>query len=165
MLDIYGRPAGVDRPPRRRSRPPAGFAKGRPPGPLELLTTGRVAALAGVSMRAAAVWVDRGELAGYALPGSNHRRVHAADLIAFMLGHGMFRALAECTVADGGILYRCRVHDRWGSPVARVAPPPAPDWAGLDWLPWEESRYVLKAATPEAFQILIDAGFVFEDGR
>jgi excisionase family DNA binding protein len=144
-------------------RPPV--AALAPPSPGQTLTVGQAAVLSRVASRTITRWIDTGYLKGHRLPDSQHRRVHAADLLEFMLAYGMFRELAACIVADGGTLCRARVHDRWGSPVARVAPTDAADGAGADWLPGDEPRYTLKAASPEAFRALMDAGFRFEDGR
>lgn len=153
-----------DRPTRRKTRPRV-VGPGRPPDPGEVLAMGRAARLVGVAPNTVMRWMERGYLKGYRLPGSTDRRVHATDLIDFALARGMFRGLAECVVAEGGILYRARIHERWGSPVARVAPRDAEPGAGVDWHPADGPRYTLKAASPEAYQVLVWAGFRFEDGR
>lgn len=48
------------------------------------LTTAEVGRLTGVSCRTAARWIDEGRLHGYRLPGSDHRRVQPAELLAFV---------------------------------------------------------------------------------
>lgn len=137
----------------------------QPPEPGQLLRAGRAAQLLRCSARTVAGWIDGGILKGYRLPNSRDRRVHTDDLIEFMLSNGMFRSLGQCTVADGGILYRARLHERWGRPVGRVAPPDAPAGSGVDWEPGLDTPYVLKACTPEVFQQLMIGRFRFEDGR
>lgn len=152
------------RPDRQRRAP--GAAAHEPPRPGDLLTTGRICWLLKVSPPTVRNWIDSGALRAFRLPPLlQDRRVHEADLVEFMLGYGMFRKLAEGVVADDGVLCRVHLHDRWGRKVARVAGRDAPQGAGTDWLPFEETRYVLKSATPEAFRALVDAGFRFEDGR
>lgn len=47
------------------------------------LTTSEIGRMTGVSCRTAARWVDEGLLKGYRLPGSKHRRVPPAELLAF----------------------------------------------------------------------------------
>lgn len=47
------------------------------------LTTAEIGRLCGVSNRTAARWIDDGSLRGYYLPGSQHRRVQPAELLAF----------------------------------------------------------------------------------
>jgi excisionase family DNA binding protein len=135
------------------------------PEPGDVLTSGQVATLMKVSPRHACALMDRGHLKGYKLPGSQDRRFHQADVVEFMLANDMFRKVAVCQVADGGILYVARIHERWGKLVARVASATTRPGGGVDWLPGVESRYELKAADAEAFQVLMDAGFRFLDGR
>jgi two-component system response regulator RpaA len=62
--------------------------------PAEVFSVGAVARLCHVAQRTAQKWVDRGKLLGYRLPGCQHRRVRAADLVTFMKAHG-FRVPAE----------------------------------------------------------------------
>lgn len=49
-----------------------------------MLTTGQVARVMGVSMRVVAGWIGRGELKGFTMPGSRHRRVEEKHLREFM---------------------------------------------------------------------------------
>ena len=50
-------------------------------------TTGEVARICQVSKRTVILWIDRGRLRGYRLPGSRHRRVSAASLRRFLRAH------------------------------------------------------------------------------
>lgn len=50
-------------------------------------TTGEVARICRVTKRTVILWIDSGKLRGYTLPGSNHRRVAADDLKAFLRTH------------------------------------------------------------------------------
>jgi excisionase family DNA binding protein len=52
-------------------------------------TTGEIARLCQVTKRTVITWIDSGKLKGYRMPGGGHRRVAAADLLAFMKGHGI----------------------------------------------------------------------------
>jgi len=52
-------------------------------------TTGEVAKLVGVNFRTVIRWIDRGELAGYKLPGRGDHRVQKSSLIDFIHKHGM----------------------------------------------------------------------------
>ena len=54
-----------------------------------VLTTGQAAALCGVSVRTLKRWLERGELAGYRLPGSGEWRIPRPELAAFMETHGI----------------------------------------------------------------------------
>lgn len=49
-----------------------------------MLTTGQVARVMGVSVRIVANWISRGELKGFRIPGSRHRRVEEKHLKEFM---------------------------------------------------------------------------------
>lgn len=51
---------------------------------METLSTGVVAKLLHVAPRTVSKWIDSGRLKGHRLPGSEHRRVHRADLDAFI---------------------------------------------------------------------------------
>jgi excisionase family DNA binding protein len=53
------------------------------------LTTGQIASALCVSTRTVGKWIDRGDLAGYALPGGHHRRVPVHQLLDFMREHEM----------------------------------------------------------------------------
>ena len=53
------------------------------------LTTAEIGRLTGVSCRTAARWIDDGSLRGYRLPGSKHRRVPPAELLAFARRHDL----------------------------------------------------------------------------
>jgi excisionase family DNA binding protein len=56
----------------------------------DVLTTGEVARICGVSPRTVMKWVDGKLIPGcYALPGSRDRRIPRASLIAFTAKHGM----------------------------------------------------------------------------
>ncbi len=52
-------------------------------------TTGDVAKLVGVNFRTVIRWIQRGELAGYQLPGRGDHRVTEQALLAFMQKHQM----------------------------------------------------------------------------
>lgn len=52
-------------------------------------TTGQIAKLVHCSPRTASKWIDSGKLKGLQLPGSKHRRVARADLIAFLKQQGL----------------------------------------------------------------------------
>jgi len=56
------------------------------------LTTGAVAQMLGCSHRHACKLIDSGRLIGCRLPGSKHRRVTAASLLAFMEHSGVRKA-------------------------------------------------------------------------
>lgn len=51
------------------------------------LSIGEIAAIVGVASRTVTKWFDSGELPGYRLPGSNHRRVQSAEFLAFARKH------------------------------------------------------------------------------
>jgi len=53
------------------------------------LTTAEIGRMTDVSGRTAARWVDEGLLHGYRLPGSKHRRVPPAELLAFARREGV----------------------------------------------------------------------------
>lgn len=55
----------------------------------DVFSTGQVAARCGVSTRTTMKWVDTGLIVGHRMPGSNDRRVLAADLVAFLEAHGL----------------------------------------------------------------------------
>lgn len=52
-------------------------------------TTGQIAAIAGVSPRIAAGWIDKGKLKGYRIPDSQDRRVTHEEVIRFLREHEM----------------------------------------------------------------------------
>jgi excisionase family DNA binding protein len=52
-------------------------------------TTGDVAKFTGVNFRTVSRWIERGELAGYKLPGRGDHRVPKRGLLEFMLLHSM----------------------------------------------------------------------------
>ena len=51
------------------------------------LSVGEIANIVGVASRTVTKWVDSGELPGYRLPGSNHRRIQSAAFLAFAKKH------------------------------------------------------------------------------
>ena len=54
------------------------------------LTTGQAAKLCGVATKTIIKWLASGLLkGGYILPGTRHRRIPKANLVAFMREHGM----------------------------------------------------------------------------
>ena len=56
----------------------------------DILTTGQAAKLCGVATRTLIHWMEKGLLkGGYILPGTLHRRIPKANLVAFMREHGM----------------------------------------------------------------------------
>ena len=55
----------------------------------DVLTTGQIAKICGVSPGTVAKWVDAGRLKGWKIPGSGDRRIVCADLKAFLVVHGM----------------------------------------------------------------------------
>ena len=57
--------------------------------PADVYTMGQVAKMLGVSPRTATKWCDAGILQHYRIPLSKDRRVHRADLDAFILEHGL----------------------------------------------------------------------------
>jgi two-component system response regulator RpaA len=57
--------------------------------PPRVFTLGAAAKLCRVSPRCCQKWVDSGRLKGYRMPGSDHRRVAADDLVAFLRASGM----------------------------------------------------------------------------
>ena len=56
---------------------------------MDVLTTGQAAKLCGVATRTVIHWMEKGLLKGYVLPGTRHRRIPKANLVAFMREHGM----------------------------------------------------------------------------
>lgn len=66
--------------------------------PKDVLTTGDVARLCGVTIRTVIKWFESGRLEGYRLPGSRDRRFTRAAVERFVRGHG----LPEELLARGG---------------------------------------------------------------
>jgi two-component system response regulator RpaA len=62
--------------------------------PAEVFSVGAVSRMCNVATRTTSKWIDSGKLLGYRLPGCQHRRVRAADLVAFLKAHG-FRVPPE----------------------------------------------------------------------
>lgn len=56
------------------------------------MTTGQIATRLGVSARLVAKWIDTGQLVGFKVPYSTHRRVHRQMLEEFENRHGFNRA-------------------------------------------------------------------------
>lgn len=54
---------------------------------------GQIADLCLVARKTAQEWIDEGWLRGHSLPGSNERRVHRDDLVAFLKKFGNTRAI------------------------------------------------------------------------
>lgn len=57
--------------------------------PMKVFSTGRIAKLCDVAPRTVTKWFDSGELKGYRIPGSLHRRVPMNNLIKFLNDNGM----------------------------------------------------------------------------
>lgn len=55
----------------------------------KVYTTGQVAKVCKVAPRTVSKWFDSGKLKGYRIPGSQDRRIPAANLLAFLQQHGM----------------------------------------------------------------------------
>ena len=55
------------------------MAKGK-----KVLTTGDVAGICNVASRTVTLWIDKGLLKGYRLPGSRDRRIPIPELVRFM---------------------------------------------------------------------------------
>lgn len=53
------------------------------------LTTTQAGLMLTVATATIAKWIDSGQLAGYRVPGSRHRRVRLKDLVQFAHKHGM----------------------------------------------------------------------------
>lgn len=53
------------------------------------LTTNECAEYCGVSSRTVHKWFDAGQLKGFMIPGSNHRRIPHENLVKFMTEHGI----------------------------------------------------------------------------
>lgn len=53
------------------------------------LTTGEIATICGVAPRTAMMWIDRGQLAGFRLPGMSHRRVEVSAMRQFLVANQM----------------------------------------------------------------------------
>lgn len=69
------------------------------------LTTGDVSRIAGVAARTASKWIDAGEIAGYRIPFTQDRRVHAASLAAFLRRHGMGHRVPLIGGEFGAVLF------------------------------------------------------------
>lgn len=54
-----------------------------------VLTTGEVARLCQVTKRTVINWLDSGQLQGYRVPGSRHRRVPYENVLSFMREYGL----------------------------------------------------------------------------
>ncbi len=54
-----------------------------------ILSTGQVARVMGVATRTVTGWIDSGELKGWKVPGSRHRRVEEKHLREFMKDLGV----------------------------------------------------------------------------
>lgn len=63
----------------------------------EILTTGAVSKIIGMSQRTVCRLIDDGWLSGWKVPGSSHRRVARRDLEAFMSEHGIPMPTSEAT--------------------------------------------------------------------
>ncbi len=55
--------------------------------PTTTYTTGEVALICGVSPSKVVKWIDNGELKGFRIPGTTHRRIWQDELVAFMRQH------------------------------------------------------------------------------
>lgn len=55
---------------------------------MKIYTSGEVSKLCEVATTTVNRWFDSGKLKGFRVPGSRHRRIPRANLIAFLKGHG-----------------------------------------------------------------------------
>ena len=59
-----------------------------------VFTTGQVAKICGVAMRTVTKWTDRDKILPYfRVPGTDHRRVTKAALVAFLHERGLWEAI------------------------------------------------------------------------
>lgn len=65
------------------------LAKSRRRPQPDVFTTCQIARICSVAPRTVSKWIDAGNLRGYRIPGSKHRRVPQSELIRFMREHGM----------------------------------------------------------------------------
>jgi len=56
---------------------------------MKVFTTGDVSKICQVSMSTVNKWFDAGQLKGFRVPGSRHRRIPQHDLVRFLHEHGM----------------------------------------------------------------------------
>ena len=56
---------------------------------MRVFTTSEAAKICNVSPRTLTKWIDTGQLKGYRLPGTAHRRVPREYLLTFMVEHGL----------------------------------------------------------------------------
>lgn len=99
------------------------------------LTTGQVAKLCGVAPRTVTKWLDRGEIRGYRIPGSQDRRFPRAAVIEFMRAAGMSDALEEL-LNEGAVLLvgaPAAVADAFDAAGRRVLEAAQPFAAGLHY--------------------------------
>lgn len=71
------------------------------------MTTGEVGRLCGVAPRTVTKWFDSGHLRGWRIPGSNDRRFHRDDVLAFLVASGMARHAAKLRAAGSVVLWGC----------------------------------------------------------
>jgi excisionase family DNA binding protein len=135
------------------------------PDPSEILTAGDVARLTGTAISKVHQWIDSGDLPGYRVPRSKHRRVHKADLVSFMVRLGMFRTITTITWEDArhGSVTHSTLQDRWGSPTLRCHLDRATPDQGWDVPPG--SLVTATIATDHAIHTLKEAGYVVLDHR
>ena len=57
--------------------------------PKRVLTTGEMARICQVTKRTVINWLDSGQLPGYRVPGSRHRRIPYENVLSFMREHGI----------------------------------------------------------------------------
>lgn len=55
----------------------------------EVFTTGQIAKICGVAPRTASMWIDKGLLKGWRIPGGQDRRVARADFLEFCARHSI----------------------------------------------------------------------------
>jgi excisionase family DNA binding protein len=108
---------------------PAGV-RALPQGPQlgrDVLTTGQVARLVGVSANTVAGWCDQGLLPHYRIPTGRDRRVRRADLEAFAREQGLWALLEALGASQGpaGRLVVCGCPDA----LAGLLGPLLPGWA------------------------------------
>ena len=56
---------------------------------MKVLTTGQVRQLLGVAPRTVAGWIDSGQLPGFRVPGSRHRRIPVVNVVRFASAHNI----------------------------------------------------------------------------
>jgi len=120
-----------------------------------VFTTGEVAKYTGVNFRTVIRWIERGDLAGYKLPGRGDHRVTLPALLAFMAQHQIpvpseftqrhKRVLVvDDDVAMAHSFTRCLKQDGWSTRVALDG-----FEAGLALGQWQPSLMILDLKMPK----------------